>query len=103
MSYKGIYKVGDVCVGRGFRLGARDSHFNGMECEIVRDFGTYEVTIYKTAIEARFDNSYRVKWVNGEETITPEKNLKLKRHPEELSSWKIIGELLGYNPFKRRK
>lgn len=89
-----LYKIGDVCVGCNFtELAAR---FNGVECTIEGNIQEQEGYNF-SGILCKL-NGYLVEWADGAQYIVSQENLRLKRPPEELSSWDRVMEICGYNP-----
>lgn len=91
-----MYKVGDICIGVNF---VNQTHFNGMECVIKHGNKERTVRHYVTG-KLYKEYGYLVEWENGERCSVAEYKLKLKRPPEEPSSWEKIKELCGFHPAK---
>lgn len=68
------FKVGDICVGRGFVVLA---HRNEMECEII---GGLEMRLGKCSITGKIYEAafYDVRWSDGGERLVSAHNLRRK-------------------------
>jgi hypothetical protein len=97
MKVTGLYKVGDICIGVGFV--APHAAFNGMECEIIAPLANRTGTSLIDGSPCQ-NWAYTVRWADGRELHVIEKRLRLKRPPEEKSSWEEIERICGFHPEK---
>ena len=73
----GQFKVGDVVVGRGFRINTK---YNDMEGVVIEGLAGRSGTNF-TTLETWTSNCYIVKWKNGHTAQANPENLRLKRPP----------------------
>jgi hypothetical protein len=85
------FKVGDVCVGRGFVV---NTDRNGLECVILQGLAVRHAHNLELGIKSEFPG-YLVEWSDGQVAHVRPETLHRKRPPrrdiDEVVSWESVG------------